>query len=146
MNATPLNIHDHAQKLRDTWQARALAETNGMMRAVVLVILANAYSNVIMTMMRIVFPGFRDITRPFFSGSATIVLTGKIVCEMTGKSGLKQGVVVFDSTDDMNRKMRAIADRLKFTDAERLEFTSAIQRWIVADLRIDHLGRRKLDS
>jgi hypothetical protein len=146
MTATVISAHDHAQKLRDTWQARALAETVGMTRAVVLVVLAEAYSSVIMTLLRVVFPGFKDITRPFFSGGATIILNGKVVCEMTGKSGLKQKVVVFDSTDHMNREMRSIADRLKFTDAERLEFTAAIQRWVVADLRVDHLGHRKLDS
>jgi hypothetical protein len=147
MNATtPINVHDHAQKLRDTWQSRALAETTGKTQAVVLVVLANAYSNAIMTLLRVTFPGFRDINRPFFSGSATIALSGKVVCEMTGKSGLKQTVVVYDSTDDMNRDMRGIADRLKFTDAERLEFTAAVQRWVVADRRIDHLGRRKLNS
>ena len=146
MTATVISAHDHAQKLRDTWQARALAETGGMTRAIVLVVLAEAYSSVIMTLLRVVFPGFKDITRPFFSGGATIILNGKVVCEMIGKSGLKQKVVVFDSTDHMNREMRSIADRLKFTDAERLEFTAAIQRWVVADLRVDHLGHRKLDS
>lgn len=146
MNAAPISVHDHAQKLRETWQARALAETTGMTRAVVLVVLAEACSSVIMTLLRVVFPGFTDITRPFFSGGATIILNGKVVCDMTGKSGLKQPVVVYDSTDAMNRDMRAIADRLKFTDPERLEFTAAIQRWVVADLRVDHLGRRKLDS
>lgn len=147
MNAlAPLSAHRHAQDLRRTWQARALAETTGKTRAVVLVVLAEAYSDAIMTLLRVVFPGFKDITRPFFSGGATIILNGKVVCDMTGKSGLKQPTVVYDSTDDMNRDMRGIADRLKFADAERLEFTAALQRWVVADLRVDHLGRRKLDS
>jgi hypothetical protein len=42
--------------------------------------------------------------------------------------------------------MRALADRLKLPDAERLQFTAAVQKWVVADLRVDHLGRRKLDA
>lgn len=145
-DAPAISIHDHAQKLRDTWQARALAESDGKTRAVVLVVLFHAYTKVIKTLLRVVFPGFRDIHAPFFSSGATIALNGKLICDLVEKSGLVRPVVVYESTDDLNREMRDLADRLKLTDPERLEFTAAIQKWVVADARIDHLGRRKLDA
>lgn len=142
----PISIHDHAQKLRDTWQARVLAESDGKTRAVVLVVLFHAYTKIIKTLLRVVFPGFTDIQRPFFSSGATILLNGKLACDLIEKSGITHPVVVYESTDELNRDMRALADRLKLTDPERLEFTAAIQKWVVADQRVDHLGLRKLDS
>jgi len=141
----PISIHDHAQKLRDTWQARVLAESSGKTRAVVLIVLTMAYSNTIQVLLRVVFPGFRDIQKPFFASGACILLNGKIACEIMEKSGIQHPVVVYESTDELNRDMRDLADRLKLTDPERLEFTAAIQKWVVADQRVDHLGR-KLDA
>lgn len=141
-----LNIHDHAQKLRDSWQARVLAEAKGKTAAIVLIVLTMNYQSAVKTLLRVVFPGFRDIQRPFFCSGATILLNGKLICDLTEKSGLVRPVVIYDSTEAMNRDMRGLADRLKLSDAERLEFTAAIQKWVVADLRIDHLGRRKLDA
>lgn len=139
----PISIHDHAQKLRDTWQARALAESKGKTRAVILIVLVHAYSRVIKTLLHVVF-GIRDIQKPFFASGACILLNGKVACDLAEKSGLVHPVVIYDSTDEMNKDMRDLADRLKLTDRERLEFTAAIQQWVVMDQRIDHLGRRKL--
>lgn len=144
-NVIPISVHDHAQKLRDTWQARALAESSGKTRAVVLIVLFHAYTTVIKTLLRVVF-NLRDINPPFFSSHATIALNGKVVADLTERSGLVHPVAVYDSTDALNKDMRDLADRLKFTDPERLAFTAAIQKWVAADLRVDHLGRRKLQS
>jgi hypothetical protein len=33
--------------------------------------------------------------------------------------------------------MRRLADRLKLSDQERLEFFTCVKRWLVADLRLD---------
>jgi hypothetical protein len=33
--------------------------------------------------------------------------------------------------------MRRLADRLKLTDQERLEFFTCVKRWLVADHRLD---------
>lgn len=136
----PLSIRRHAQDLRETWQARVIAETTGRARAVVLVVLSMSYANAMKTLLRVL--GYADITRPFLSSGATIQLSGRLVCDVTEKSGLVSPAVVYESTDEMNREMRDLTDRLKFTDAERLEFTAALQHWVVADLRVDHLGVR----
>lgn len=137
----PLNFHRHAQDLRTTWQARCLAEAKDKTAAVVLIVLCMSYSTAIRTLLRVVF-NQRDIQRPFFASGAEIQLSGKLVCDLVEKSGITHPVVVYDSTDDLNRDMRELAERLKLTDDERREFTAAIQRWVVADHRIDHMGKR----
>ncbi len=141
MNA-PLNLTRHAQDLRQTWQARSLAEAKGKQAAVVLIVLSLSYPGAIKTLLRVVFPGFKDIQKPFFTSGATIILNGKLICDMIDRSGLTRQVVVYESTDEMNRDMRGLADRLKLSDRDRLEFTAALQKWVVADLRVDHLGRK----
>lgn len=140
-NIVPLDIRRHAQDLRDTWQARAIAETTGRTRAVVLIVLTMSHSRAMTMLLRVL--GYRDITRPFLSSGATIQPSGKMVCDVTEKSGLVAPAVVYESTDAMNKEMRDLADRLKFTDRERLEFTAALQHWVVADLRVDHLGHQR---
>lgn len=142
----PISIHDHAQKLRDTWQGRVLAESDGKTRAVVVIVLFHAYSKVIKTLLRVVFPTMRDLVPPFISSAATIMLNGKLVADVTYSGGIVTPKVIYESTDELNKDMRDLADRLKLTDPERLEFTAAIQKWVVADQRVDQLGRRKLDS
>lgn len=137
----PLDLHRHAQDLRDTWQARCLAEAKGKTAAVVLIILCMSYTTAIKTLLRVVFD-IRDIPRPFFASGAEVQLSGKLVCDIVERSGLTHPVVVYESLDDLNREMRDLAERLKLSDAERLEFTAAIKRWVVADHRVDHLGRR----
>ena len=143
-NVVPLNTRRHSQDLRNTWQARCLAEAKGKTAAVVLIVLCMSYSTAIKTLLRVVF-NMRDIERPFFCSGAEVHLSGKLVCDLTEKSGITHPVVVYDSTDDLNRDMRDLADRLKLTDPERLEFTAAIQRWVVADHRVDHLGRKMVN-
>lgn len=139
MNGMPkLDTRRHAEDLRGTWQARVIAESSGRTRAVVLIVLSMSFTNAMQTLLRVL--GYRDIQRPFLSSGATIQLSGKLVCDVTEKSGLVAPAVVYDSTDDLNRDMRGLADRLKLSDPERIEFTAAIQRWVVADLRVDHLG------
>lgn len=137
----PLDFHRHAQDLRDTWQARCLAEAKGKTAAVVLIVLTMSYSTAIKTLLRVVF-GRRDIDRPYLASGAEIHLSGKLVCDIVERSGITRPVVIYDSIGELNRDMRDLADRLKLKDSERLEFTAAIQRWVVADHRVDHLGRK----
>lgn len=140
MNAMPsLDHRRHAQDLRDTWQARVICESTGKTRAVVLIVLIMSYAKAFQTLLRVC--GYRDISRPFLSSGATIQLSGQLVCDVTEKSGLVAPAVVYESTDELNKDMRGLADRLKLSDKERVEFTAAIQKWVVADLRVDHMGR-----
>ncbi len=139
----PLDIERHAQDLRRTWQARALAETKDKTRAVLRAVLAHSYAGAMPVLMRVVFPTLRGEWLPRYVGTARIDCGGRVVCAIQNRERRAvPGVPVFESTDEMNLVFRIIADQLKFTDAERVEMIEAVKRWIVADERIDHLGRR----
>lgn len=135
-----LDPRRHAQDLRNTWQARCIAESKGKTRAVMLIVLSMSYTNAVPTLLRVL--GYRDINRPFLSSGATINWNGKLICDVTEKSGIVAPAVVYDSTDELSRDMRDLADRLKLNDNERVEMTKAIQHWVVADMRVDHLGQK----
>lgn len=133
----------HAQKLRDTWQARALAETKGRLAAVVLGVLFHNFAEVMPILLRVVFPGFRDIKRPFLSGGATVLANGMVACGLVSSgSDAPRQMIIYEREACIVKDFRDLADRLKLNDADRVEMMGAIKKWVVADHCIDHLGRR----
>lgn len=147
-NLPDLDIHRHAQDLRRTWQARALAEARGKEAAIVMAVLFHSYLPAMQILLRVVFPsaplarnGWTEIARPFLYGGATIVNTGKVTCGMIGKDGRKYPrMLLFDREAQLVSMFRKLADRLKLNDAERIEMTEAVKRWVIADHRINHMG------
>lgn len=150
MNLPDLNVQRHAQDLRNTWQARCLAEATGKQAAVVMAVLFHNYLPAMQIMLRVVFPkaplarnGWVEISRPFLYGSATIVNTGKVVCGMVDKMGRKiPNALIFDREAQLISMFRKLADHLKLNDAERVEMTEAVKRWVVADRRVNHMGEK----
>lgn len=148
MNLPDLDIGRHAQDLRNTWQARALAEARGKEAAIVMAVLFHSYRPAMQILLRVVFPnaplarnGWTEISRPFLYGAATVVADGKVTCGMIGKDGRKYPrMLLFDREAQLVSMFRRLADRLKFTDAERIEMTEAVKRWVVADHRVNHMG------
>ena len=139
----PLDIERHAQDLAATWQARALAESKDKTRAVLRTVLTHSYAGAMPILMRVVFPNLRGEWLPEFIGTAKIDRGGRIVCNVKNpQRQLVPGVVVYDSAEKLIWTFRTLADRLKFSDTERIEMIEAVKRWIVADERIDHLGRK----
>ena len=133
----------HGQQIADTWQARCLRESRGKTAAVVMAVMFHNYRDDMPYLLRQVWPGFRDITRPFLSGGAHILRNGKVVCGMV-REGHNQpmATVIYDDEGDLIKDMRDLADRLKLNDRDRVEMTEAFKKWVVADRRIDHLGRK----
>lgn len=139
----PLDIERHAQDLRRTWQARALAESKDKTRAVLRAVLTHSYAGAMPVLMRVVFPNLRGEWLPEFIGTAKIDRGGVIICNVKNhERKLVPNVPVYDGTEKLIWTFRTLADRLKFTDTERVEMIEAVKRWIVADERIDHLGRK----
>lgn len=140
----------HARELRDTWQARALAESTGQTQVVVLAILFHGYIEAMQVLLRVVFPnaprarnGWTEISRPFFVGGAQILPNGKVACNMVGKIGNEpRPVIIYESQDALIKEFRDLADRLKLDDADRIDMLGAVAKWMVADRRVDHLGNR----
>ena len=132
----------HAQKLRDKWQARILAETNGRAFVVALAIIAKRWPEATEILLRVVFENFRDIARPFITSHATVQKNGKVVAIVAPRIGVPRWQIIYDSEAEMVKEFRDIADRLKLDDAERVEMTETLKRWIAADRRVDVNGDR----
>lgn len=136
--------HKHAQELRDTWQARLLAEAEGREYAVAQCIIALEWPTALPVLMRVVFPGFLDIKRPFLTGYAVTQIDGSVWCSMIDRDYSWCNVRVYDHERDLTAEYRAIADRLKLNDADRTMMFDALRKWVTSDLRIDEYGKRKL--
>lgn len=136
-------LSKHAQEIRDMWQSRALAESDGRLRRVLMVVLTKEYAAAMPILLRVTFPGFEDIKLPFLSGYATIMQSGRMVCDETiDKFGTQRRVAVYENQGKFIADMRALADKLKLSDAERTEMFGVLQKWVVADLRIGPHGER----
>lgn len=149
-NLPDLDIHRHAQDLRNTWQARALAESSGKEAAVVMAVLFHNYLPAMQILLRVVFPnaplahnGWTEISRPFLYGGARIDASGKVTCGMVTKDGHRvPWALILDREAQLTSMFRKLADRLKLSDADRVEMTEAVKHWVVADRRVNHMGVR----
>lgn len=128
--------------LRASWQARALAETEGKLHAVVMSVLAHNFDEAMPVLMQIVFPGFivgeEPIKNAIYSSAARIDKAGCVVADKISRGGVKEkDSVVFSSEIEMRGEFRRLADRMKLSDADRAEMFYAVRRWVVADRRLD---------
>lgn len=127
----------HAQKLRDEWQCRLLAEANETEFAVTLAMLGNLYYEALHTMLLVVFPGFKQLQPPLLTGYATITADGKVVCDYIDRLFvLHPGWLIYDSEDALIAAFRRIADKLKFSDRDRAAMFRALKAWVSRDMRI----------
>lgn len=124
--------------LRASWQCRALTEAKGQLGAVVLSVLAHNFDEAMPVLLRIVFPGFTSIAAPFYCSAAKVAKTGAIVADVVTKDGqIVKDAVVFRSEAEMQGQFRSFADHLKLNDKDRIAFFKCVQRWVVADRRLD---------
>lgn len=124
------------------WQSRALAAAEGKLQRVMLVALAKEYGAVLPILLRVTFPGFVDIPRPFLCGYATIMRSGRVACDVTASDGTIYRAAIYRTKDEFVGEMRKLADKLKLNDADRTEMFAVLQKWIVADLRVGPNGER----
>lgn len=141
MQATSIE-HRLAFELRASWQARALAGTEGKLQAVVMSVLAHNFDEAMPVLMEIAFPGFivggTPIRDAVYCSAARIDKSGRIVADMVSRSGVKtKDSVVFESDLQMRGVFRRLADMMKLSDRDRIEMFHAVQRWVVADRRLD---------
>lgn len=128
----------HAQELRETWQARALAQAEGKTAAVLLSILAHSWDEAMPVLLRAVFPNFTSIGTPFLCSAGKIAKTGVVCADMvTNNAQIVTMAQLYDSERDLEKDFRELADTLKLGDSDRVEMFAAIKRWIVCDFRLD---------
>ena len=131
----------HAEELRGMWQGRALAETKGRLFVVALAIISFEWPTALPILLRVVFPGFRDIARPFIDSYATVDKFGRVVARVMTNSGARLQVI-YETEGEMVKEFRDLADRLKLSDAERIEMTGVLKKWVAADHRVDVNGEK----
>lgn len=124
--------------LRASWQARALAETGGHMAAVLLSVLAHNFDDAMPILLRVAYPGFTSIAAPFYCTAGKLAKSGQIVADVVTTDGqIVKDAKVFDSEIQMRDAFRRLADRMKLSDSDRVEMFKCVQRWVVADRRLD---------
>lgn len=124
--------------LRASWQARVLAAAGGHMGAVVLSVLAHTFDDAMPTLLRVVFPGFTSIAAPFYCTAAKVAKSGHVVADAVTRDGqIVKDAKVFDNELQMRDAFRRLADHIKLSDSDRVELFKCVQRWVVADRRLD---------
>lgn len=127
-----------AEEVRAMWQARALLAAKDKIQRVLLVAIAKEYPAAFRTLLRAI--GIADINRPFLCSYATIVPSGRIVCDMIEKDGSKRTVAIYKNENEFIYEMRKLADELKLNDADRIEMFTVLQKWVTKDQRVNVFG------
>ena len=137
--AIELDHKRHADELRDSWQARVLADTDRTsLGKVVLSVLAHSFDEAMPVLLRVVFPGFVSIRAPFMCSAGKIDKWGRVVGDVVTPDGaIIRNHPLFQNTRDLERAFRNLADRLKLSDDDRRGLFAALGAWLVADMRLD---------
>lgn len=124
--------------LRASWQARALAEAKGQTGMVLLSVLSHSYDDALVVLLPLVFPGFVEPSLPVLASCAKVDKTGAVVADVIDKKHVvKKGAVIYRTEAALQDDFRRLADRLKLNDDDRIELFKCVQRWVVADCRLD---------
>jgi hypothetical protein len=124
--------------LRSSWQARALAEAKGQTAMVLLSVLSHTYDAALIVLLPIVFPGYVEPSLPCLASCGKVDKTGAVVADVIMKDHcVVKNSVIYRSEEVLRDDFRRLADRLKLSDADRIEMFKCVQRWVVADRRLD---------
>ena len=105
---------------------------------VMLSVIADHVDDAMVTLMQAAFPGFQSIEPPFLCSSAKVAKSGYIVADLVNRFGkIEKDVGLYASETDLRDDVRRLADRLKLSDDDRVTMFKCVQRWVVADRRLD---------
>lgn len=124
--------------LMATWQAQTLRAAEGRTAAVLLSVLAHNYDEQMLPLLQVVFPGFTSITAPFLSSAGRVMKNGAIVADVVRPTGkIDKRKVIYRNELELRDDFRRLADRIKLSDQDREQLFIAVQKWVVADYRLD---------
>lgn len=129
-----------AAQIREMWQAKVLVGTTGLERAILIRMFVKAYRDDIKPLLRAI--GIAGLKPPQIFSHAKIAPSGKVIADVLEKNGGVRTHILYDSQARMRADFGRLADRLKLDDISRVELFDMLQRFVVADLRIDAHGRR----
>ncbi len=135
-----INPKMSGEELRASWQGRVLLFADLVsiqLKAALLSLLADSYEDALPFLLSAVF-GDWHIEPPFYCSNPKINKRGCIVADLLMPDGvLLKGAAIFSGSQQMQDIFRRLADRMKLSDADRLELFSCVHRWVKADLRLD---------
>lgn len=124
--------------LPGSWQVRALRAAEGRTAVVLESVLANTYERALLVMIEVAFPWRHEPGLPCICSTVKIDKTGAIVGDVIDKlHRVHRDVSIYVSEGEMQSDFRRLADRMKLNDADRVEMFKCVQRWVVADRRLD---------
>lgn len=124
--------------LRGSWQYRALVEAKGQTGMVLLSVLTHTYAEAMPVLLPVAFPGFIEPSLPCLASAGKVDKTGAIVADVIRKDHyVAKDTVIYPSETALRDDFRRLADRLQLNDADRTEMFKCVQRWVVADRRLD---------
>lgn len=124
--------------LRATWQARTLMAARGKTAAVLMSVLAHNYDDQMLPLLQVCFPGFQSITAPFLTSAGRVQKNGAVTADIVQKTGrIDKQAVLYRSEIELRDDFRRLADGLKLDDEDRQQLFIAVQKWVVADRRLD---------
>lgn len=127
------------QDLREMWQGRVLRYTKTQpIGLVVLSVLAHNFDEGLPVLLAAVFPGYAGLKPPALVSAGRIAKSGAVVADfMEADGNIVKQAVIYRSETDLRDAFRKLADKLKLSDADRTEMFKCVQRWVVADTRLD---------
>src|SRR5262245_50801010 len=124
--------------MHDSWQCRALLMADGRCFSVLLSVLAHTLDEAMAVLLPVAFPGFTSIGAPFLCTAGKVSKSGGIVANMVDFDGcIVRDFARYRDEQEMRDEFRRLADRLKLSDDDRMEMFKCVQRWVVADRRLD---------
>ena len=134
-----INLKMSGEELAASWQGRALrfAKDNPQLKTFLLSLLADNYDETLPFLLAAVYGDF-GVRAPFYCSNPKIDKRGLIVANLVMPDGMEyRNAVIFISELQMQDTLRKLADRLKLTDAERIDMFIAARHWVKADQRLD---------
>ncbi len=123
--------------LRDTWQGRAVTAARGRAAMVLMSALCHSYEEAAPILYALIFPDHGKVMAPYLESCGRVAKNGAITAKVRGRNGLLTEEVIYPNEIALRDEFRRLADQLKLSDADRVEFFGAIKRWVVADRRLD---------
>lgn len=105
---------------------------------VMLSVIADYVNDGMLVVMQAAFPGFTTIVPPFLCSSAKVDKSGFVVADMVNRFGkIEKDAGLYPSETELRDDVRRLADRLALSDEDRVTMFKCVQRWVVADRRLD---------
>lgn len=125
---------------RDMWEAKVLLAARGRLARVAMSVISRYWgddTSRLRALFGLVWPGFTNIATPFVASAGRILRGGEVCADLMidDGNGMERNAKLYDSLADLESAFRHLADRLKLTDADRVDLFAAVQNWISVDYR-----------